>query len=77
MKSSIEETSEKSKKSNFPVLKKWKSECDDLIVLFYGENDGICIHSGSSIREIGERGPWVSAFSLEWEDFKGKVILEN
>lgn len=76
MKSSIEESGQKEEdKPKFPVLKKWKSH--GIIVLFFGENDGACVHSGSSDRQLGEMGPWVNCSDPAWKDFKGKVILEN
>lgn len=75
MKSSIKKTNEKPEEPKFPVLKEWST--NELIVLFFGETDGVCVHSGSSVRKVGERSPWVSCFNSEWSDFKGKVILEN
>jgi hypothetical protein len=75
MKSYIEKPESEEQEQCFPILKEWQSS--GLVVLFYGNGDGVCVHPGSSIREIGERGPWVSCFDLSWRDFKGKIILEN
>lgn len=76
MKSYIEESGQKKEDTpKFPVLKEW--EHTGIIVLFSGEKDGACVHSGSSARQLGEAGPWINFSDPAWKDFKGKVILEN
>lgn len=78
MKSTIKETSGKSEKTCFPILKRLIGK-ETFVVLFTSEMAGICVFSSIKNREIGEvSDSWARCSDKKvWEDFKGKVILEN